>query len=373
MTVPGVLTYYRIAPPAMSAEVGEIVELGGLVNQRFTSGLQDPTTGLEWSLVSGAADGKITKTTGKLVCRSTPGVMVARARHKTNKKYADCTINVLPATAGGGTEEPPEEPNPEPEPPVVPKILFLYGAEPNDIGLLWDGSVEVANSELVLKCQVAKARGGHVIGAQGSYTLYQARDPQTGKMVYKRELYRNRVESMAPYAADLLALYQAGALVGIQACDDWAGERWPPDGLSIDELSWMAAKWSEVIPGVPIILRARPRQFVDKVPQGYSIFICQYRYWGGLGTPTQFRDAEQALARTRGHKLLWSMNFLNGGSNVGGVKKPMSPDQIRTAGLAFADGDSDISLGIGGWMKDPLLSQPAYLAALKDVKDAMLA
>lgn len=373
-----VLTPYRIQPSYLSAEVGSTVELEPLAQARDTHGKDEPVTTLKWRIDSGAGGGRIGADSGRLVVRSTPGEMVIRG---TGAGSDYCLVVVTAIEADTGQPEPPDDvepPDPAPLPAVKP-VMFLYGEEPDDadFGDLWTCSVEVVNNDLVRKINVAKAKGGKIIGSQGTYSLYQ-RKVAGGRMEYDRNLYSARVDSHRPYAAKLRELFEAGAYLGHQACDDWAGLgqdgrwKWPGSWTIervIDELSWMAGKWRAVVPGVPVWLRARARQFTTKLPRGYNGMVIQYRYWGlGGETPVAFRKAEEVLCKARAWRALWSCNFLNGGRNVGGDKAPMTPAQIRECGEAFSDGDKDVSVGFGGWMKDDLLDQAAYVSAFKDVK-----
>lgn len=263
--------------------------------------------------------------------------------------------------------EPVPAPAPTPPPPA-PKLFFAYALPDNLIGELWTAGVRVVNKALPALCQQVAAFGGAIIGSQGNYERY--RDAEGN---YSPTLMDAIIDSHAPYAEALKARHDEGSLPFIQAADDWAGEKnWPtPDdpapGLSVDELERIAAKWAAVVPGVPLALRARPRQFPTRAPQGYRVFICQYRLWDMDGeTPEEFMEREEMRAAELGVQLAWSINLEHGGTNVQGVKGPMTPEQAEHALSVFATASN--SVGIGLWKWSPLVEEPAYHAVWTRVK-----
>ncbi|HEV8178357.1 MAG TPA: hypothetical protein VGP44_11815, partial [Gemmatimonadales bacterium] len=143
---------------------------------------------------------------------------------------------------------------------------------------------------------------------------------------------------------------------------DWASPvLWPPSGISVGQMSNITNAYGFYVPGLSLIVRARPSQWVGAYPTGVDAVMCQYSYWAAGGrTPAQFRDYEVPIARARGWRILLVINLKNGGT----VRNTfMTASQVEDALVAFADPSCADILdgtgvgftynGSGGWLDDP--------------------
>lgn len=381
--MPPKLTAIAVEPGLATVTVG--APLTFTATARYVNGKDAPLTTCRWSIDSGASatmGGAIGVTTGKLIARKTPGLMVIRATHPTSGMYALASITVVavapPPLPPAPEPDPAPDPVPEPTPTTPPPVilpasigLFAYGASTSEVGRgkLFTTTIRSLGPWTPAELDAVQASGGQLLVTQGGYDKFQTNGE------YDPDKMDAWILSHRPYAARLQAAVEAqtaaGRLVGAQVCDDFAStERWPLRGVSPAELQRILNFWKATYPWMPLALRGRPRQLTVKLNH-LAFFICQFRYWGGLGTPTQFRDAELALAASWNQDILWSVNFLDGGSNVGGIKTPMTAAQLRGAMLVFA-GTTSRNRGVGGWKHDPgYLAGQGILAALTDAKTAL--
>ncbi|MBA2432219.1 MAG: hypothetical protein H0V56_08900 [Chthoniobacterales bacterium] len=360
--MPPKLTALRITPSAPVAEVGAVVTFK--VAALYVNGRLEPITTCRWTIDSGG--GSIGVTTGKYVARTTPGTAVIRATHPSSGMYALATVTAA-VVSGGQTDPPPAEEPPPPLPPLAPTSkwgLFGWNVPIEEVGGLFTTVALGLNSRFAAEAEKVAAKGGKVIVRQGAMG-------QTEGQPYSEDHSTAWIQGQdADY---LLALWVRGVLVGIQMTDDFMSPlRWPANGrpstlpaggLAVREMSRIGRVWAAHVPGIPLGHRARPRQFTGEVPQEVGFVTCQYRYWGGLGTPAEFVRAELALADARGWDIAWSNNWLDGGSNVSGVKGPMTVAQLKAISTAMVASPKR-RLGIGGWKYDPAF---VATAGMRDV------
>lgn len=363
--LPPKLTALRITPSTPVAEPGAIVAFK--VAALYVNGRLDQIGTCRWTIDSGG--GSIGVTTGKYVARATPGYAIIRATHPSSGMYALATVLVA-VVSSGQTDPPPAEEPPPPPPPLTPTSkwgLFGWNVPLEEVGRLFDTVMLGLNSRFVAEAEKIAAKGGKVVARQGAMGQIEGQP-------YSEDRATAWIQGQdTDY---LLALYARGVLVGIQMTDDFMSPlRWPTNGrpstlpgggLSVREMSRIGRVWRELVPGVPLGHRARPRQFTGEVPQEVDFTVDQYRFWGGLGTPTEFIKGEFTLADARGWDCAWSNNWLDGGSNIGGVKKPMTLAQLKAIGTAMVASPKR-RLGIGGWKYDP-----TWLAT-PGVRDELLA
>ena len=170
--------------------------------------------------------------------------------------------------------------------------------------------------------------------------------------------------------------------------DHAAFDRWNwPSGWTINdvinEISWIVSYFKTQYPGIRAGIRAREAQFSGtNYPVGLDFLMSQYRYWG-LGTlsPTQFVSQELGLAGGRGHALIFSINFENGGlgpsSPYGGspyshrVMYEVGPGELNTLWEA-ATVDSPIMHGLAGWkFSSTFISHPGILDVISARRNAL--
>ncbi len=259
--------------------------------------------------------------------------------------------------------DPCEEHPPIPDPPdedlgpPPDRIFFAFDLPITTIPSPFTAAVNATGFWSIINLEQAEVRGGSIVGGIGGYSKYQSGGQ------YQRSLMQDWIDSHGPYMDQLIA---SPNFYGQIIWDDHASfERWNwPAGWDIndviDELSWAAAYWKTSYPGLRVGIRAREAQFSGgNYPSNIDFMMAQFRYWGlGPLTPTTFVSQELGLASSRGHDILFSVNFENGGlgpsSPYGGVPYShrvmfeMGPGELETAWNAMIV-DVGHMHGIGGW------------------------
>ncbi len=265
--------------------------------------------------------------------------------------------------------------------PPPARLFFAWDLPITTIPDLFNAAVNATGSHSPGNLSQASARGGYIIGGIGGYSKYQAGGQ------YSRALMQSWIASHASYMPAMVA---DPAFYGQMGMDDHAAfERWNwPSGWSIndviDEISWIAAYWKTLYPGIRFGIRAREAQFVgSNYPSNIDFMIPQYRYWGLNRTPSQFVDEELGLAASRGHSILFSTNFENGGlgpsSPYGGapyshrVMYELGAGELNTIWEAETV-DTSIMHGIGGWKYSAeFLGHPGILDVIAVRRNALQA
>jgi hypothetical protein len=251
---------------------------------------------------------------------------------------------------------------PLPLPPTEPlgappdRIFFAYDLPITTLGQIYTGAVNATGPWSPGNLAQAVSRSGYIIGGIGGYTKYQSGGQ------YQRSLMTAWIASHASYMPAMVGepfFYGQICMDDHAARDRW---NWPPswsDQDITDEISYIAGYWKTLYPGIRMGIRAREAQWPGGgYPSNIDFMLSQYRYWGLNRTPSQFVSEELGYANSRGHDILFSINFENGGlgpsSPYGGssfshrVMYEVGGGELQTAWLAMIV-DTPHMHGIGGW------------------------
>jgi hypothetical protein len=265
----------------------------------------------------------------------------------------------------------------EPLGAVPARLFFAFDLPITTMTQIFNGAMNALGSHTPGNLSQATARGGVIIGAQGGYSKFL--NPN-----YSQALMDSWIEGHAPYMGTVLAAQTAGDFYGQQVMDDHASvERWPPSGISVAEISRIAAKWKTEYPGIRVGIRARAGQFSgSNYPSNVDFIIAQYRFWGIGQTPAAFVDTELTLAAARSWDVLFSVNIENGGlgpsSPYGGtnishrVMYEMGPGELLAAWGAMLVDVSHMH-GIGMWKYSAGVMTPDNLNVMATIRNALAA
>lgn len=162
------------------------------------------------------------------------------------------------------------------------------------------------------------------------------------------------------------------ALLSVNLADDYGcAECWGGKITTQQQIYAWAKYWKQQLPNIPIGVRVEPA-WILKVPSlGLQNVIdnanCQYRTKKGpIGTylPRCVADAKKL-----GLKLIGGMNVTHG--VYAGSPPPLTPDQIRTFGGAYAR-ESDVCAVVNWWVDDNF-SKADYQKAYVDVASILRA
>lgn len=353
-----------------------------------------------WRLVlvpTPAAPGPITGTV-KTVQRPATGFQV---RHNTVWR------SPFPVMGDGLTFPPPDVPVPpfsDPcaelpptdttgvtlDPPPTTRIFGAFDCPATVLGTsgIFTNAIRALGfSSVTYDLPQAQSRGATLILAQGGYDKFRVGG------VYSQAKMFAWIESFLPINAELEAFHAAGAgpLYGIQYADDVQVARlWPPTGLSNVQLHAIEAHWVAVYPWLTrLIIRARPEQFPGASFPGI-IFTSQWAANYRVSPATFVARNESALASVGGGGIIWSANWLHGGTRTGGVCDSgfsrtwsgagaegaceMSVTNLNDTADAFIGSNPSTNLGIVGWMYDTLwMGRTGMLAALADERNRLAA
>ncbi len=278
----------------------------------------------------------------------------------------------------------PDLPLPPTEPlgPPPERLFFAFDLPITTIPQIFTAAVNATGPWTPGNLAQAVARGGSIVGGIGGYSKYQSGGQ------YQRSLMTAWIDSHAPYMDAVVAepfFYGQICMDDHAARDRW---HWPPsfsDQDITDEISYIAGYWKASYPGIRMGIRAREAQFSgSNYPSNIDFMMAQYRYWGLGGlTPSGFVSQELGLAGGRGHDILFSINFENGGlgpsSPYGGSSYThrtafeVGPGELDTAWDAMTVDVSNMH-GIGGWKYSAeFLGHPGILDVIAVRRNALQA
>jgi hypothetical protein len=259
-------------------------------------------------------------------------------------------------------------------------LFFAYDLPITTLGQIYTAAVNATGPWSTLNLSQAVARSGYIIGGIGGYSKYQSGGQ------YQRSLMTAWIDSHASYMPAMVA---EPFFYGQICMDDHAArERWNwPSSFSdqdiTNEISFIAGYWKAAYPGIRVGIRAREAQWSGSYPSSIDFMVSQFRYWGLNRTPSQFVSEELGLANSRGHDILFSINFENGGlgpsSPYGGssfshrVMYEVGAGELQTAWLEMIV-DTPHMHGIGGWKYSAeFLSHSGILDAHAVARNALAA
>jgi hypothetical protein len=265
----------------------------------------------------------------------------------------------------------------------------------------WSGSTLLPNTDLfnislnsvnadglVARINTARTNGDKLLLAMtgGGHSNYKSiidgvYQFDMAKWKAKMNTFNNATIKSAVAAAVL-----DGTIVGNIVMDEPANitpeSSWGPEGtMNKARVDSLAEYARSIFPTLPIGVTLDYRVWNDQSFRKLDFIISQYR--AVKGDPVVYRDGALALGARDGHKVVFSLNILDGGARVAGCPVPqtggpgtygpncrMTPQEIRTFGSILGPAGCALVM----WRYDQeYMANPDNRSAFKDLADKLAA